>query len=115
MRTKVVRTVIIPLTAGLLTFGAGCATSEESSGGEATAAVESAPVASSAPTTARIQPLGQRVIAFVSYYDDAVHTNLVGGATFSQCPGDPSWSWGAQTEFHTIESEPCGGGVAGPQ
>lgn len=115
MRTQIVRTRIIPLAAGLLTLGTGCATSEESSGGEATVVVESTPVASSASTTARIQPLGHRVIAFVSYYDDAAHTNLVGGATFSQCPGDPSWSWGAQTEFHTIESEPCGGDVAAPQ
>lgn len=65
------------------------------------------------PTQAAAQavgaaPLVQRMITFVAYYDDAAHTNLVGAATFSECPGDPSYRWGAQTSYYTIESEPCG-------
>jgi hypothetical protein len=50
-----------------------------------------------------------RFIVFVAYFDDAAHSNLVGAATFSDCPDDPSYSWGAQASFYTIESEPCGG------
>ncbi|MBW4704690.1 MULTISPECIES: hypothetical protein [unclassified Micromonospora] len=47
------------------------------------------------------------VIVFVAYFDNAAHSNLVGGSTFSECPGDPSYHWGAYTEFHEITSEPC--------
>ncbi|MBV1853605.1 DUF6289 family protein [Catellatospora tritici] len=46
-------------------------------------------------------------ITFVAYFSDAAHTNLVGGSTFSECPGDPSYHWGAYTAYYTIESEPC--------
>jgi hypothetical protein len=49
-----------------------------------------------------------RFIVFVAYDDNAAHSNLVGGATFNDCPNDdPSYRCGAQTELHTIESEPC--------
>ncbi|MGB2569655.1 DUF6289 family protein [Micromonospora citrea] len=47
------------------------------------------------------------VITFVAYFDDASHSNLVGSSTFSECPGDPSYHWGAYTPYYTITSEPC--------
>ncbi|GAA1644129.1 hypothetical protein GCM10009679_56490 [Saccharothrix algeriensis] len=46
-------------------------------------------------------------ITFVAYFSDATHSNLVGASTFSECPGDPSYHWGAYTAYYTIESEPC--------
>lgn len=47
------------------------------------------------------------VITFVAYFDDATHSNLVGSSTFSECPGDPSYHWGAYTPFYEISTEPC--------
>lgn len=47
------------------------------------------------------------MIVFVAYFDDAAHTNLVGGSTFSDCPGDPSYHWGSYTPYYIIEEEPC--------
>lgn len=46
-------------------------------------------------------------IAYVAYFDDASYSNLVGASTFSECPGDPSYHWGAYTPYYTITSEPC--------
>ncbi|MDI1464060.1 DUF6289 family protein [Catellatospora sp. KI3] len=46
-------------------------------------------------------------IVFVAYFDDAAHSNLVGASTFSECPGDPSYHWGAYTSYYEITSEPC--------
>ena len=89
MQNRIIQGIVL---SGLL--GAGCVAAEPT---------EQAP-----PATQVVAPHGQRMIAFVAYYDDAAHTNLVGAATFSECPGDPSYSWGTQTSFYTIESEPCG-------
>lgn len=47
------------------------------------------------------------VITFVAYFDDAAHSNLVGSSTFSECPGDPSYHWGAYTSFYEISTEAC--------
>ncbi|MFI7435813.1 DUF6289 family protein [Micromonospora haikouensis] len=47
------------------------------------------------------------MIVFVSYYSDATYTNHVGGSTFSDCPGDPSYHWGSYTPYYLIEEEPC--------
>ena len=50
----------------------------------------------------------QHYIAFVNYYSDASLSTLVGSWTFNDCYGEQgSWGWGAQTSFHTIDSEPC--------
>jgi hypothetical protein len=47
-------------------------------------------------------------IAFVNYYSDATLTQLVGSRTFNDCPGEQgSYGWGAQTAYHTTESELC--------
>jgi hypothetical protein len=48
-----------------------------------------------------------KVITYVAYYNDAAHTTLIGSSTFSQCPGDPSYHWGAYSDYYDISSEPC--------
>ena len=91
MQNRIIQGIVL---SGLL--GAGCVAAEPT---------EQAPAP---PATQAVEPHVQRMITFVAYYDDAAHTNLVGAATFSACPGDPAYSWGSQTSFYTIESEPCG-------
>ncbi len=47
-------------------------------------------------------------IAFVTYYGDASHSQVVGAYTWNDCPGEEGmYGWGAQTAYHTIESEEC--------
>jgi hypothetical protein len=50
----------------------------------------------------------QHYIAYVNYYNDAGLTQLVGSWTFNDCPGEQgAYGWGTQTDYHTIQSEPC--------
>jgi len=102
MRMQLVCNAILSLTAGLLL--GSCAV--DSPGREDVP--EAVQADALGATTAQV-----RMIAFVAYFDDAAHTNLIGSATFSQCPGDPSGRWGSTSEFYTIESEPCAGGGGG--
>jgi hypothetical protein len=67
----------------------------------ATAAMALGLIGAAAPAHAK------GVITFVAYFDDAAHSNLVGASTFSECPGDPSYHWGAYTSFYEISTEPC--------
>ncbi len=59
-----------------------------------------------APASAETKVQGG-VITYVAYFSDATYSNLVGGTTYSQCPGDPSYHWGAYTAYHTTYTEPC--------
>jgi hypothetical protein len=96
MMNKAFRVAVIPLAVCLGTLITGC-TMDVSGDGD------------KAPKSG-IEERTVHYMTFVSYYDDAAHTNLVGSATFSDCPGDPASRWGATTSFYEIVSDPCADG-----